>query len=117
MTDPQPDNTAAENDRPRLTVFVMTHDWTGLHDMFEEECLEKMAGVPLVPMLWKTLADNGHDVHVFVIGRYLGTHAESGQDMESVFAHDYEVRDGRVVKFRQFADTWPMVAAMRGETP
>ena len=56
--------------REKLTVFVLTHDWSGLHQMFEEESFDKMAGVPLVPMLWKTLADEGHDVHVFVIGQF-----------------------------------------------
>lgn len=54
----------------KLTVFILTHDWSGLHQMFEDETFDKMAGVPLVPMLWKTMADQGHDVHVFVIGDF-----------------------------------------------
>lgn len=54
----------------RLTVFVLTDYWSGLQEMFEHESFEKMAGVPLVPMLWKALADRGHDVHVFVLGDF-----------------------------------------------
>ena len=53
--------------------------------------------------------------HVVALGRYEGTHAETGRSMTAVFAHVYEVRDGRIVRFRQFVDTWPMLAAMRNE--
>lgn len=52
---------------------------------------------------------------VVVLGAYSGSHHRTGRAMRSVFAHAYEVRDGRIVRFRQFADTWPMVRAMRDE--
>ncbi|MCP4191491.1 MAG: glycosyltransferase family 4 protein [Planctomycetaceae bacterium] len=65
-----PTSEAETTSREKLTVFVLTHDWSGLHQMFEDESFEKMAGVPLVPMLWKVLAEKGHDVHVFVIGQF-----------------------------------------------
>ncbi len=52
---------------------------------------------------------------VVALGAYTGTHAESGLAMRSVFAHVYRVEAGRVVHFDQVADTWPMVAAARGE--
>lgn len=52
---------------------------------------------------------------VVALGHYAGTHAETGRAMHAVFAHVYDVADGRIVRFRQIADTWPMVAAMRGE--
>ena len=32
--------------------------------------------------------------------------------MTAVFAHVYDVHDGRIVRFRQFTDTWPMLAAI-----
>ncbi|MEM9381870.1 MAG: nuclear transport factor 2 family protein [Planctomycetota bacterium] len=50
---------------------------------------------------------------VVALGRYEGTHAETGREMVSLFAHAYVVRAGRVVRFDQIADTWPMVAADR----
>ena len=49
--------------------------------------------------------------HVVVLGAYAGTHAETGRRMRSVFAHVYEVDAGRVRRFDQIADTWPMVQA------
>lgn len=65
-----PNETPQTETGQKLTVYVLTHDWSGLHQMFEDETFDKMAGVPLVPMLWKTMADKGHDVHVFVIGDF-----------------------------------------------
>ena len=50
---------------------------------------------------------------VVAVGRYVGTHAETGRAMEALFTHAYRVADGRIVRFDQVADTWPMVAAAR----
>ena len=50
---------------------------------------------------------------IVVLGRYSGTHAVSGKSMFAVFAHVYDVADGKVTRFRQFADTQPMAAAMQ----
>ena len=50
---------------------------------------------------------------VVVLGRYEGTHSVSGRPMVSVFAHAYEVENGRILRLEQIADTWPMVAAAR----
>ena len=50
---------------------------------------------------------------VVAIGSYSGTHSLTGKSMRSVFTHVYDVVDGRIQRFRQFADTWPMVAAMQ----
>ena len=52
---------------------------------------------------------------VVALGVYEGTHADSGLAMRSVFAHVYRVEGGRIARFDQVADTWPMVAAARGE--
>ena len=49
---------------------------------------------------------------VFALGRYRGVHVETGKAMEALFAHVYEVRDGRIVRYQQYCDTAPMVAAM-----
>ena len=51
---------------------------------------------------------------VVVLGHYAGTHSRSGKAMEAIFAHVYEVADGRIVRFRQITDTVPIVEAMRG---
>ncbi|UJR83606.1 nuclear transport factor 2 family protein [Sandaracinus amylolyticus] len=52
---------------------------------------------------------------VVALGTYSGTRAETGLAMRVQFAHVVETRGGRIVRFRQIADTWPMVAAIRGE--
>jgi len=50
---------------------------------------------------------------VVVIGRYAGTHSVTKKPMEAIFAHVYEVSDGRITRFRQITDTAPIVDAMR----
>jgi ketosteroid isomerase-like protein len=42
---------------------------------------------------------------VAVVARYGGTGAESGARLDLQVVHVYDVRDGKVVRFRQFADT------------
>ncbi len=48
---------------------------------------------------------------VVVLGRYAGTHGQTGRSMEAVFAHVYDVHDGRITRFRQITDTVPIVQA------
>ena len=55
--------------------------------------------------------DAGNEV--VVLGAYEGKHGETLRSMRAVFAHVYEVSAGRVTRFRQYTDTWPMVAAIR----
>jgi uncharacterized protein len=40
-----------------------------------------------------------------VIGKYAGRHRISGKSMQAAAAHVYDIRDGRVYRFRMFADT------------
>ncbi len=42
---------------------------------------------------------------IIVIGAYYGRHATSGKEFRSDAAHVYDVREGQVSRFRQFADT------------
>ncbi len=42
---------------------------------------------------------------VIVIGFYEGVHAQSDKHFHSAAAHVYDLREGKVVRFRQFADT------------
>lgn len=50
---------------------------------------------------------------VVVLGRYTGRNRATQKSVVSVFAHVYDVEQGRVVRFRQIADTEPMAAAAR----
>ncbi len=50
--------------------------------------------------------------HVVILGTYSGIHSITGKPMEAVFAHVFDVHDGQVTRFRQYADTFPMHAAM-----
>jgi glycosyltransferase involved in cell wall biosynthesis len=54
----------------RRCIYFLTHDWAGLHDMFELQDWGRISGVPLVPLYWKGLADRGYEVHVFVCGAF-----------------------------------------------
>jgi len=49
---------------------------------------------------------------IVVIGRYTGRHRDTGRRFRSAAAHVYDVADGRVARFRQFADTKPIWDAM-----
>jgi ketosteroid isomerase-like protein len=42
---------------------------------------------------------------VIVIGSYTGINRISGKSMSAAAAHIYELRDGKVCRFRMFADT------------
>lgn len=48
---------------------------------------------------------------VVAIGTYRARHARTGRGLEAPFAHAWTLHDGRVVRFRQFADTALMSAA------
>ncbi|MDR3402423.1 MAG: nuclear transport factor 2 family protein [Chthoniobacter sp.] len=43
--------------------------------------------------------------HVVVVGIYRGTHRVSGRSFSASAVHIYDLRDGRVCRFRQFTDT------------
>ena len=45
------------------------------------------------------------DGSVVVIGMYCGKHRDSGRSMQAAAAHVYDLRDGKVCRFRMFADT------------
>lgn len=50
---------------------------------------------------------------VVVIGQYVGRHRDSGKSMCAAAAHVYNLRDGKVCRFRMFADTkiiWDAIA-------
>lgn len=53
---------------------------------------------------------------IVALGRYAGTHGQTGRSMEAVFAHVYDVEGGRITRFRQFTDTVPLAEAARIST-
>jgi ketosteroid isomerase-like protein len=42
---------------------------------------------------------------VIVIGNYIGTHRQSGKSFTSPAAHVYDLKESKIYRFRQFADT------------
>ena len=42
---------------------------------------------------------------VVALGRYTGTNKATGQPLDAQFAHVWTLRDGKVVRFQQYADT------------
>lgn len=49
---------------------------------------------------------------VMVLGHYSGTSPTTGKTMRAAVAHVYDLRDGKVSRFRMYADTHPMWEAM-----
>lgn len=49
---------------------------------------------------------------IVVIGQYVGHHRISGKSMRASAAHVYDLRDGKVCRFRMFADTKAIWDAM-----
>jgi ketosteroid isomerase-like protein len=50
--------------------------------------------------------------HVVALGHYHGTYKATGRTMSAAFAHVWTVREGRVARFRQYADTRKMAEAL-----
>lgn len=63
---------------------------------------------------WQALVTEWLDAGsaIVALGEYRGTHRATGKATVAVFAHVYEVRDGRITRFRQFTDTALIQAAM-----
>jgi len=55
--------------------------------------------------------ESGHSV--IVLGRYTGVGKATGKSFESPFAHIYTIKDSRIVRFRQYADTKAIHDALR----
>ena len=63
---------------------------------------------------WKVIVEQYLDAGdtVIAIGEYRGTYKATGRSMRAAFAHVYDVRGGRITRFRQFTDTAMLRAAM-----
>lgn len=53
---------------------------------------------------------------IVALGEYRGTHRGTGKSTVAAFAHVYEVRAGRITRFRQFTDTAKIRDAMTETT-
>ena len=42
---------------------------------------------------------------IIALGEYRGVHRVTGRSVVAAFAHVYEVRDNRIIRFRQYTDT------------
>lgn len=49
---------------------------------------------------------------VFVIGYYEGTYKATGKSMRADFACEYKVRNGKIIEFNQYTDTFLIGEAM-----
>jgi ketosteroid isomerase-like protein len=61
----------------------------------------------------KEFFDSGDEV--VTLGRYLGTGQETGVELDVPFAHAWTVRDGKVVRFRQYVDTVKFNEVLAGQ--
>jgi uncharacterized protein len=52
---------------------------------------------------------------VVALGEYRGVYKATGRAARAAFAHVYDVRGGKIVRFRQYADTLKVAEAMRTE--
>lgn len=72
---------------------------------------EEWEGFAVTPM---ELLDAGDTV--IAKGYYTGTHRKSGKRLRAQFAHFYDLRDGRVIRFQQYTDTAQFIEAAGGHT-
>jgi glycosyltransferase involved in cell wall biosynthesis len=70
MSTKKSNETVSSSKEKKLTVYFLTNDFAGLHDMFETQDWGAIAGMPLVTLYWQRLAEKGHSVHVFVFGAF-----------------------------------------------
>lgn len=49
---------------------------------------------------------------VVALGRYSGSYKATGRSMNAAFAHVWTLRDGRIVRYRQYVDTLKMAEAL-----
>jgi ketosteroid isomerase-like protein len=55
------------------------------------------------------------DEHVIALGTFRGRCKESGADLHAPFAHIFNFRGDRIVRFRNFTDTAHWLHALHGE--
>ena len=63
---------------------------------------------------WEVIVSHWLDAGeaVIALGEYRGVNKITGKSMQSAFAHVYWIRDRRIVRFQQYADTLMVARAM-----
>jgi hypothetical protein len=63
---------------------------------------------------WQVVIDEYLDAGqaIVALGEYRGTHKSTGKSMTAAFAHVYDVREGRITRYRQYTDTAVVREAM-----
>ncbi len=77
-----------------------------LNDVFAKFRVEWDAGRAVVHE-WLDAGDT-----VVALGEYRGTHKRTGKSTVAAFAHVYDLRAGRIARFRQYTDTAKVRDAM-----
>jgi len=52
---------------------------------------------------------------IIALGEYRGTYKSTGRSMVAAFAHVYDLRDGKIIRFRQYTDTLMIARAVSDE--
>jgi ketosteroid isomerase-like protein len=73
---------------------------------------QKVAEGLLMPLMaeWASFALTptdyiAEDTTVVSLGRFTGVHGMSGKPVDAAYAHVWDVRDGKIHRFRQYIDT------------
>ncbi|WP_027168158.1 nuclear transport factor 2 family protein [Mesorhizobium sp. WSM3224] len=105
------EGTSEENGRNLLAVLSPDIEWT------EAEGFPYVGVEALMQGVFKRLGSEwtGYraDVHSFIadgdrvaaFGVYSGIYKATGKSMTAPFAHLYELRDGKIIRMRQYVDT------------
>jgi uncharacterized protein len=83
--------------------FMYGGTYTGPNAVLENVFMKlatEWEGFSAVP---RKIVDGG-DGNVVALGTYSGKYLKTGKSM-SVFAHEWEMRDGKIARFRQYLDT------------
>ncbi len=79
---------------------------------------QKVAEGLLMPLMaeWTSFALTPTDYiaeasTVVSLGRFTGLHATSGKPVDAAYAHVWDVRDGKIQRFRQYIDTLAVAQA------
>ena len=64
---------------------------------------------------WQAIVEHWLDAGevIVALGNYKGTFKSTGRSMTAAFAHVYWVRDGQIVRFKQYTDTAKVAEAIR----
>jgi ketosteroid isomerase-like protein len=86
---PTPGQFRSRADIEENVFNVLRHEWDSFHFSLEH------------------LID-GNDEHIVAVGTYRGTHRKTRRSFEARASHLWHLRNGKITKFEQFADTYMM---------